>query len=233
MAVIEKEYLSAMMMPGKSMSDKPRPAYQNRIVYQAILLGGFATLAAAFLVLGNLTTQGPIAERQAEDMRTSLSQVIRPGLHDNNLLKNRITVQHDGQKVIVYRAIKNGKITAVAYRVFGYGYGGKIVIMMGIDSSGKILGVRVLSHSETPGLGDKIDEKKDDWIFSFNNLSLENTPVAMWAVKKDGGRFDQFTGATITPRAVVKAVKAGLDLFHAHKKEMLSTAVNENKPGQK
>jgi electron transport complex protein RnfG len=96
--------------------------------------------------------------------------------------------------------------------------------MMGIDSSGTILGVRVLSHSETPGLGDRIEAKKDDWIFSFNKLSLNNTPDAMWAVKKDGGRFDQFSGATITPRAVVKAVKSGLDLFHAHSKEMLTTA---------
>jgi electron transport complex protein RnfG len=211
-------------MPGKSMSKQSRPAYQNRIIYHAGLLAGFATLAAALLVMGNLMTQGPISERQAEDLRASLSQVISPGLHDNNLLDNKITVQHGSQKIVVFRAMKDGKVTAVAYRVYGYGYAGKIVIMMGIDSSGTILGVRVLSHSETPGLGDRIEAKKDDWIFSFNKLSLNNTPDAMWAVKKDGGRFDQFSGATITPRAVVKAVKSGLDLFHAHSKEMLTTA---------
>ena len=209
------------------MSNQSRPAYQNRIIYHTGLLGGFATLAAALLVLGNITTLAPIAERQAEDMRASLSQVIQPGIHDNNLLDNQITLQHDDQKIDVYRAVKDGKVTGVAYRVYGYGYAGEIVLMMGIDSNGKILGVRVLSHAETPGLGDKIEAAKDDWIFSFNSLSLSNTPAAMWAVKKDGGRFDQFSGATITPRAVVKAVKSGLDLFHAHKEELTTTIVKD------
>lgn len=204
-----------------NMSDKSRPAYQNRIGYHAILLGVFATLATILLVLGNLSTQAPIAERQAEDLRASLSQVIRPELHDNNLLDGQITVQHEGQQVNVYRAMKNNKITGLAYNIYGYGYAGKIVLMMGVDTKGKILGVRVLSHSETPGLGDKIEAAKDDWIFKFNNLSLENTTSTMWAVKKDGGRFDQFSGATITPRAVIKAVKSGLDFFKHHNEIVL------------
>ena len=203
------------------MNDESRPGYQNRIGYHAALLGGFATLSTALLVLGNISTQAPIAERQAEDLLASLSQVIRPELHDNNLLDGQITIQHEDQNVNVYRAMINRKVTGVAYNVFGYGYAGKIVLMMGVDTNGKILGVRVLSHAETPGLGDKIEVAKDDWIFSFNSLSLNNTEDAMWAVKKDGGRFDQFSGATITPRAVVKAVKSGLMFFREHKETLL------------
>jgi electron transport complex protein RnfG len=213
------------------MSNKSRPGFQNRVGYHAGLLGGFATLAAALLVIGNITTRDPIAERKAEDMRASLGQVIRPGLYDNNLLDDLITVQDNDQKVDIYRAMKDGKVTAVAYRVYGYGYAGEIVLMIGVDTGGTILGVRVLSHAETPGLGDKIETAKSDWIFSFNSLSLDNTHDAMWAVKKDGGRFDQFSGATITPRAVVKAVKAGLVFFHKHK-ETLVLVNNTDEKGQ-
>jgi len=102
---------------------------------------------------------------------------------------------------------------------------------MGIKANGEILGVRVLSHAETPGLGDKIEAEKDDWIYSFDGLSLKRFSTEKWQVKKDGGAFDQFSGATITPRAVVKAVKQGLDLFSKYKKQMLSLANSKQKPG--
>lgn len=212
------------------MSNGAKPGFRERISFHTVLLGGFAMLAAALLLEGNLATREPIAERQAEDLRASLSQVIRPGLHDNQLLKNKITLLHEGRNVDIYQATKDGKVTAVAYSVYGYGYGGEIDLMMGVDTDGKVLGVRVLSHAETPGLGDKIEKEKSDWIYSFNGLSLQNTPADKWAVKKDGGQFDQFSGATITPRAVVKAVKAGLDFFNAHRKRL--TATSENKAEQ-
>jgi electron transport complex protein RnfG len=93
--------------------------------------------------------------------------------------------------------------------------------MMGVDTEGKILGVRVISHQETPGLGDRIDERKSDWIFKFTTLSLDNPKVGQWKVKKDGGYFDQFSGATITPRAVVNAVRNGLEFFAEHQKEIM------------
>jgi electron transport complex protein RnfG len=82
--------------------------------------------------------------------------------------------------------------------------------------------VRVLSHAETPGLGDKIDDRKSDWILGFNGKSLENTSSEQWRVKKDGGEFDQFTGATITPRGVVKSIHQGLDFFRQHRDELLA-----------
>jgi electron transport complex protein RnfG len=92
---------------------------------------------------------------------------------------------------------------------------------MGIDGQGRILGVRITSHQETPGLGDKIEHRKSDWIFSFIGRSLTDPAPQAWRVKKDGGAFDQLTGATITPRAVVHAVKQGLEVFAAHRAQLL------------
>jgi electron transport complex protein RnfG len=96
--------------------------------------------------------------------------------------------------------------------------------MLGVDAEGKVLGVRVLAHKETPGLGDKIEVKKGDWILRFAGLSLGNPLPEKWKVKKDGGQFDQFAGATITPRGVVKAVREGLDFFAANQAKL--TEVN-------
>ena len=93
--------------------------------------------------------------------------------------------------------------------------------MMGVDKDGAVLGVRVVAHAETPGLGDKIEVGKSNWILSFNARSLENTLPERWRVKKDGGDFDQFAGATITPRAVVRGVEAGLKFFRQHRDELL------------
>ena len=109
-----------------------------------------------------------------------------------------------GKDITVYRARKDGKVTGVAYEIYGTGYAGEIKLMLGVDAEGNMLGVRVLAHKETPGLGDKIEVKKGDWILRFTGMSLGNPPAEKWEVKKDGGQFDQFAGATITPRAVVR-----------------------------
>lgn len=210
------------------MANTSEPGYRKRVDYQAILLGGFATLAAALIAIGNASTHDDIAKRLQEDIQASLSQVIPKNVYDNNLLENTLTLDNKGHPVLFYRATKADTLTAVAFSVSGKGYSGEIVLTMGVDATGQLLGVRVLSHSETPGLGDKIEEKKDDWIYSFNGLSLSNTPDSDWAVEKDGGRFDQFSGATITPRAVVKAVKKGLFLFNTYRQELLNNKSNPN-----
>lgn len=204
------------------MGNISEPSYRKRVGYQAALLGGFATLAAALLVIGNITTREAIAQRQAEDIQSSLKQVIPDDIHDNNLLEDTVIIDEKWQSILFYRATLGGKLTAAAFSVYGKGYSGDINLMMGVDTSGNILSVRILSHTETPGLGDKIEEKKSDWIYSFDGHSLSNTPDADWAVKKDGGKFDQFSGATITPRAVIKAVKKGLEIFNKHLPELLN-----------
>jgi electron transport complex protein RnfG len=123
--------------------------------------------------------------------------------------------------VTVYRARKAGVPTAAVFRMAERGYAGDIVVLMGVDTTGRLLGVRVVKHAETPGLGDKIEIAKAKWVLDFDGKSLGNPSAEKWAVKKDGGDFDQFAGATITPRAVVKAVKRGLEFFAAHREEIV------------
>jgi electron transport complex protein RnfG len=123
----------------------------------------------------------------------------------------------------VYLAKKSGKVTAACFKFIAPdGYSGAINMIMGVDRDGNILGVRVLSHKETPGLGDKIEAGKSAWILDFVGRSLDNLTPAQWAVKKDGGVFDQFAGATITPRKSVQAIHRGLELFKAHQAQLIN-----------
>ena len=203
------------------MTTPVEPTYRKRVGYQGGLLGGFATLAAAALVMGNVATRDTIELRKAEDLQHSLGQVIPADIHDNNLLDDTLVLQHV-DKDVVYRGFKGNEAVAVAYSVSQPGYSGEISLIMGVNRDGEILGVRTISHTETPGLGDKIEVEKDDWIHSFDGQSFDKLPEEKWAVKKDGGEFDQFSGATITPRAVVRAAKEGLKLFHKHKALLLA-----------
>ena len=191
------------------------PSYKKRIGYQAGLLAGMALIVTALLAIGNKQTKAEIALRLEEDMRASLEMVIPKELYDNDLLADTVSVMTtSGEEELVYVARKDHHAVGAAFKVEEQGYAGPVQIMLGINQNGEILGARVIAHQETPGLGDKIEEKKSNWIFKFNGLSLKNTPINQWAVKKDGGRFDQFSGATITPRAVVKAITKGMVLFN-------------------
>jgi electron transport complex protein RnfG len=195
---------------------------EQRTMIHGVILGVFCLGFGLLLAITNSVTAKDIAARALEDKLNSLGQVIPDNIHDNNLVKDSFTMKNDRDKEItVYRATKEGKVTGVAYEIFGTGYAGEIKLMLAVDAQGKVLGVRVLAHKETPGLGDKINVKKTDWILHFTDLSLGNPPVDKWKVKKDGGQFDQFAGATITPRGVVRAIKEGLEFFDAHKAQML------------
>ncbi|OQX04910.1 MAG: electron transport complex subunit RsxG [Thiothrix lacustris] len=204
------------------MTTETKTPLLERIPYQAILLGGFAALAAALLLGVDNATRDPIAQRQMEDLQVSLAQVVPESLHDNNMVaKPLLLTGADGQEIKVYQGTKAGNVTALVWETVGFGYAGEIRTIIALDPSGNILGTRVLSHKETPGLGDKIEAAKTDWILKFTGLSLGNPAEDQWKVKKDGGQFDQFSGATITPRAVVKSLHEALQFFEAHKGEML------------
>ena len=201
-------------------------SYRKRAGYQAGLLGGFAMVAAAFLVIGNIATRDAIEQRRAEDLLASLGQVIPAGIHANDLLENPLALEDSsGNPIRVYRALEGLDVTGVAFKVTGQGYAGDIDLILGVNASGEILGTRVLAHA-----GDKIEASRDDWILGFDGLSLDNPTPDRWTVKKDGGSFDQFTGATITPRAVVKAVKEGLQFFQAKRDTLLASAVIQKTP---
>jgi electron transport complex protein RnfG len=208
------------------MSSGETTALRDRISYQAMLLGGFSLVATALLVVGYLATRDDIALRLKEDMQASLGQVVPARLYDNDILANPLVVEDaDGVPVTVYRGAKGAKVSALAREIVGQGYAGDIRLLLGLDINGEILGVRVIAHAETPGLGDKIEVNRNDWILGFDGLSLANTAPAQWAVDKDGGRFDAFSGATITPRAVVAAIKGGLETFAAQRDALTASAV--------
>lgn len=194
---------------------------REKIAYQPILLGAFALLASGALAWASNSTAGAIAAAEAKDLRDSLAEVLPPGLADNDFLKDTVELEKEGKTVTIYRARQAGVVKAALFKVAQRGYAGDIQVLMAVDSAGKTLGVRVLKHSETPGLGDKIEVKKDPWIRGFDGKSLGDPAPEKWAVRKDGGIFDQFAGATITPRAVVKAVKGGMDFYAEHRKEIL------------
>ena len=210
-------------------------SYRERLGYQAGLLAGMCSTVAAIILIGNIVTKDRIHEMERLDQLSLLEQVIPNHTYDNALLDDKVQIELAGSvrdlgitadQLTVYIAKKGVTIQGYAFNIKAKGYGGNIDLLMGVDSKGHILGVRTVSHKETPGLGDKIDIQKDDWITGFNGYSLANTGHYLWNVKKDGGQFDQFTGATITPRAVVKAVYQGLTLLEDQQPAILKEALS-------
>ena len=161
-----------------------------------------------------------------------MCRYVTAGSYDNDLLTDTINIdKRFNQQLLgplaaddkIYLARKDGRInTVIIPAIAPDGYTTQIKILVGIHADGSIAGVRVTEHRETPGLGDKIDLKKSDWVLQFNDKSLADVDEEDWAVKKDGGIFDQFTGATITPRAVVKAVKLAQKFFAHHQDVLLN-----------
>ena len=201
--------------------------------YQTGILGGFALAAALLLGLVDLATRAQIQLRLQEDLKASLADVVPAELYDNDLLLDTKSISAfdaglGSTDVLVYRARKQGRVTAVSFKFIAPdGYAGPISLVIGINREGDILGVRVISHLETPGLGDKIEISKSNWVLSFNGKSLNNLTLEQWAVKKDGGVFDQFAGATITPRKVVQAIYRGLEFYRVHQPELLDSLNSE------
>lgn len=216
-----RQKLAIWLAPGNL--EQLRPQLQ----FQAGVLAGFALLAAILLGLADLATRSVIEQRLQEDLQANLEQVVPAALYDNNLLKDSVILPSadaglGAEQTEVYLVKKQGVVNAVCFKfVAPDGYAGPISLVMGVDSKGEILGVRVIAHVETPGLGDKIEVTKSRWVLSFNGKSLDNLTVEQWAVKKDGGVFDQFSGATITPRKVVQAIKRGLAFYREHQAELL------------
>lgn len=196
-------------------------AIREQLSYQPALLGAMALLAGAALAFANTATRGPIAAAEARDMQATLAQVLPAGFADNDLLADVIQVRSGEVSVKVHLAKKGGQVAGAVFQRVGRGYGGDIEVLMAVDARGTVLGVRVLKHKETPGLGDKIEATKSPWIEAFAGKDLAHPAPQQWAVKKDGGVFDAFAGATITPRAVVGAVKGGLEFFETHRADIV------------
>ncbi|WED24107.1 RnfABCDGE type electron transport complex subunit G [Vibrio sp. JC009] len=179
--------------------------WKENIPYQSALLAVCSGVAAMLLVVVQYYTSPVIEQRIAEDQNALLSEVLNGKPFANAVFESEKEVEYGGLKYQIYPVMNEaGELTHYVIRGGEEGYSGEIRFLAGVDTLGRIEGVRILSHTETPGLGDKIELAKSDWVLSFTGRSLQNTPV--WGVKKDGGDFDQFSGATITPRSVVRGV---------------------------
>ncbi|ABZ76492.1 electron transport complex, RnfABCDGE type, G subunit [Shewanella halifaxensis HAW-EB4] len=197
-----------------------------------LLLGLFALLCTGLVAVVNTFTFEKIKQQEKIELARVLHQIVPDEIHDNELTAHCILLHSveflgSNDALPAYIATKNDKGVAIAIEAIAPdGYNGNIRIIIGISDTGEVLGVRTLAHQETPGLGDKIELKKSDWVRSFDGLFLLSDKDKRWNVKKDGGDIDQFTGATITPRAYVKAVKNAVSFFNANKAQLLSTPAN-------
>jgi electron transport complex protein RnfG len=201
-------------------------AIQKHILGIGLMLAVFAIGSSGLVVITENATRDKIVENERQALLNAINVLITSNEYNNDILSDTIEIKPNKQlsttkPTTVYRARKNEQPVAAIFTVVApNGYNGKIKLLVGVYQTRTLAGVRVISHKETPGLGDKIDERKADWISQFSGLGLNNPEPSQWAVKKDGGQFDQFTGATITPRAVIQAIKNALHYFEQNQTDL-------------
>ena len=179
----------------------------------------FVFLSIILLLTIRYITAPEIQQAERQTLLNTFGEVLPSSYYDNDPLQNTKIIKDpaylkllgSSSPVTIYRATKNGKPAGAIFTTIApNGYSGNIYVLIGVFPDGRIAGVRVIKHSETPGLGDKIEINKSKWVLEFDGRNLRDDNEPRWAVQKDGGDFDQFTGATITPRAVVGSVKNAL-----------------------
>jgi electron transport complex protein RnfG len=199
----------------------------RQISITAVILLVFAIIGTALVAATYEATRERIAANERATLMRKLNQLVPDDAYDNNFLDDVIDVtapELAGSPVRVYRARRNGvPVSLVMTATAPDGYSGSIRMLIGINHDGSLAGVRIVAHRETPGLGDAIDEQRSDWIYQFTGRSLGNPQLSQWKVRKDGGSFDQLTGATITPRAIIGAVRETLLYYSAHRDELFAT----------
>lgn len=193
----------------------------NPIGKNALLLALIAVICVLLLSVLNQLTAPRIAEQRLAN-RLALLHDVLPAAQEQQLLHDCVLISApewlgSTQPQAVFRWREQGVVSAyVVETTAPDGYSGAIDLMVAIAPDGTVLAARTLAHQETPGLGDKIELRKSDWMLGFNDKRVQPDDLRPWAVRKDGGDFDQFTGATITPRAVVGAVKRAALFIHQH-----------------
>jgi electron transport complex protein RnfG len=186
------------------------------ILKSGLLLAIFTLVSIFFVSWTQDITKDKIQYNEEQLLILRLGELITD--YDNDILQDKyskqLTLHGTNQTLNIYPAKRDNKIIAyLIEHTYPNGYNGDIRLLTGVSTDKKLLGVRVIAHKETPGLGDKIETKKSNWIEQFSGLSLSNPNKNNWKVKRDGGVFDSFTGATITPRAIVSASYQLLELF--------------------
>ncbi|PTA50367.1 electron transport complex subunit RsxG [Shewanella morhuae] len=204
----------------------------NPMIRNGFLLALFALICTGLVAVVNQQTADKITQQEQQELMRVLHQLIPDEMHDNDLTA-QCTLLLDKEALgtdnpmPAYIATMAGKPVAIAIEAIAPdGYNGNIKLIVGVNTQGEVLGVRTLTHQETPGLGDKIELRKSNWVSQFVGKMLDSQDDKQWLVKKDGGDFDQFTGATITPRAYVKAVKNAVWYFNNNQAQIFSQPLN-------
>jgi len=198
----------------------------NSVVKSGITLAVIAGLCTALVALTYTATAARIEANEQAWLERSLQPALSGLFFDSGVTESMMTIPppHDlpgSEAAIVYRVYAEDTPVAALFVVSARdGYAGPIRILVGIDVGGAVTGVHVLEHRETPGLGDRVESGKSDWVHQFDGRSLVDPSPSGWAIKRDGGQFDQLTGASVTPRAIVKAIRDTLLYFEAHREEV-------------
>ena len=198
------------------------------IIQSALILAVVAAICTTLVALTFSMTRDRIAANEQAFLERSLTPVLSGKSYDNDLSASALIVPAPhtlpgSENAVIYRALQDGTPVAALFVVTAPdGYSGPIKLLIGIDVGGVILGVRAIEHKETPGLGDLIDASRSDWIYQFAGTSLKAPETTAWAIRRDGGAFDQLTGASITSRAAVNAVNQTLLYFAANRDEVFT-----------
>jgi electron transport complex protein RnfG len=210
-------------------SQVPDVAKSHKPIWSAgLILAVIAAICTTLVALTFSVTDARIRANEQAWLEQSLKPALAGVRYDNNLAESVLTVPlpHElpgDEPALIYRARFEGKPVAALFVVSALdGFSGPIRLLVGIDAEGVVTATRVLRHRETPGLGDFIDSSKSDWIDQFERKSLSTPDVLLWSLERDGGEFDQVTGASITSRAVVKAVKETLLYFEANRETIFN-----------
>lgn len=203
--------------------------YQRSETISAVMLGIFALAGVTLVAVTYQVTRSYIIRNEHLLLLRRLETLVPATTIDNDMLNDTIEVRAKNllgaNSSLIYRGRKgNQPVAAIINTIIPEGYAGPINLLVAVRNDGILNGVRVISHKETPGLGDKIEEQKTDWISKFNNKSLYNPPLSEWETKRDGGAFDQITGATITSRAVVHATRDALIFYNQQGAKLYATS---------
>jgi len=205
----------------------------NTVFKSGVTLAAIAAICTSLVAL----TYHLTADRIAANDKALLEQSLHPALsdlfYDSGVSESRLVLAppHDlpgNDEAIIYRVYANDEPVAALFVVTARdGFAGNIRILLGVDMSGVVTGIRILKHRETPGLGDKIDASRSDWVEQFPGRSMGDPAVTDWAIRRDGGQFDQLTGASVTPRAVLKAMRDTLLYFNANRDQIFAAPATE------
>lgn len=217
-------------LPAAKLLGRASPARQ---AYVMLLLLLATVVAVVFIVAVN--SQHRIADNERAWFVSRLASLLPATSYDNDLYADRIAVRSPDllgstAPLNIYRArLRNRPMAAIVTTFAQDGYGGPIQLLVAIDTHGQVLGVDIIKHSETPGIGDGFEPRRSNWLQRLIGHSLSDPTPTQWTIRKDGGQFDQFTGSSVTPRAILKAVRRALEYYSTHSDLVFAAAppINE------